>query len=52
VSLTDRRPGTPSDLIARADPNDRAARVDQLPRDLRPLPSVVPYDSLLKGTST
>jgi len=41
VSLTDRRQTTP------ADRPDRAA---DLPPDLRPLPSVAHYDSLLRGT--
>ena len=40
VSLINRRPVTLSDLT------------EQLPKDLRPLPSVAPYDSLLTGTST
>jgi transposase len=43
VSLTHRRPAASSDL---------PARVADLPPDLRPLPSVAPYDSLLTGTTT
>ena len=43
VSLTHRRQATSSDL---------PARVADLPPDLRPLPSVAPYDSLLRGTTT
>src|SRR3954451_1499379 len=40
VSLTDRRQATVKDLT------------EQLPPDLRPLPSVAHYDSLLTGTTT
>jgi transposase len=43
VSLTHRRPAASGDL---------PARVADLPPDLRPLPSVAPYDSLLTGTTT
>jgi transposase len=46
VSLTDRRPATACDLA------DSLTRVGELPPDLRPLPSVAPYDSLLTGTTT
>jgi len=46
VSLTDRRLATLIDQPALTDP------VAELPPDLRPLPSVAHYDSLLRGTTT
>jgi hypothetical protein len=46
VSLTDRRRDTVIDQPALTD------RVTELPPDLRPLPSVARYDTLLEGTTT
>ncbi len=46
VNLIDRRP------TSLPDRGDLPTRVGQLPPDLRPLPSVAPYDSLLGGTTT
>jgi hypothetical protein len=34
------------------DQRDQLARVIELPPDLRPLPSVAHYDSLLRGNTT
>ncbi len=47
VSLTHRRQAT-----SPHPPADLSARVADLPTDLRPLPSVAPYDSLLRGNTT
>jgi len=46
VSLTGRRQPTVTDQ------RDQLARVIELPPDLRPLPSVAHYDSLLRGNTT
>lgn len=46
VSLTGRRQPTATDQ------RDQLARVIELPPDLRPLPSVAHYDSLLRGNTT
>ena len=43
VNLIDRRPTSLP---------DRPTRLGDLPPDLRPMPSVAPYDSLLRGTTT
>ena len=43
VNLIDRRPTSLP---------DRPTRLGDLPPDLRPMPSVAPYDSLLTGTTT
>ena len=43
VSLIDRRPVAPTTL---------SDLTEQLPKDLRPLPSVAHYDSLLRGNTT